>query len=97
MKRRFYTEEQLITLIDKYTEASERLSVKAGEFHHLADSLRDTCEAHRIPELRARAEQHLNQATWMRGRSRNLGGALAQMRTMPLFEGVQKAGVVVEY
>ena len=30
MKRRFYTEEQLITLIDKYTEASERLSVKAG-------------------------------------------------------------------
>lgn len=55
MKRRFYTEEQLITLIDKYTEASERLSVKAGEFHHLADSLRDTCEAHRIPELRARA------------------------------------------
>jgi hypothetical protein len=81
MKTRFESSGEIVALIDEYhTEISDIQSQIASK-NHLADCLRSTEEAHRIPELRKRSESLSNGIAWREGRLLTLKDKLAEFKT----------------
>lgn len=81
---RFTSEQEILDLIDKYRLEIDDLKKRADSRDHLADCLKSTEEAHRIPGIRDSADQIRNGCEWRIGRLKTLGEKLSEMRTPQL-------------
>lgn len=84
MKKIFKEESEILALIDRYLSDIREINDKIGGTNHLADHLRGSCEASRIPGLRADCERMSNEVTWREGRLNTLKEILSEFRTLPL-------------
>lgn len=84
MKKKFKDEAEVIALIDKYHDQIKEDLCQIQDFNTLADVLRMTFEAHRIPKIRDEVETFHRQIEWRQGRLDTLREILAEMRTMEL-------------
>lgn len=84
MKKKFKDEAEIIALIDRYLVDIREVNDKIGSTNHLADHLRGTCEASRIPGLRADCDRMSNEVAWREGRLDTLKEILAEFRTLEL-------------
>lgn len=84
MKKKFETEAEVIALIDKYHAEIKHDLCEIETFNVLADALRMTREAHRIPKIRDEVETFHRQIEWRQGRLETLREILAEMRTLEL-------------
>jgi len=84
MKKKFKDEAEVIALIDKYLKDIASTMASIRDKDHLADQLRNTCEASRIPGLRAEVETMHVEIAWREGRLETLKEILAEFRTLEL-------------
>lgn len=84
MKKIFKDEAEIVQFIDRYLADIVDINSRIANTHQLADRLRDTCEASRIPGLRADCEHMQREVAWREGRLETLKEILAEFRTMPL-------------
>ena len=71
-------------MIDKYHDQIKNDLCEIQNFNTLADALRMTFEAHRIPKIRDDVETIHRQIEWRMGRLETLKEILAEFRTLPL-------------
>lgn len=84
MKKTFKDEAEVIALIDLYRKQVDETLARIEHTGHLADRLRDTMEASRIPGLRADVETMHREIEWRSGRLETLKEVLAELRTLEL-------------
>jgi hypothetical protein len=100
MKKKFDTESEVIALIDKYHDDIKHDLCEIETFSVLADALRMTREAYRIPRIRDEVETFHRQIEWRQGRLESLRDILAELRTLelpfknetPIHQSVQTTG-----
>lgn len=82
--KRFHSEAEILVQIDRYKCLIAEINGAAENKDHLADMLKTTSEASRIPDLRKEAEHIRSRAKWMEGRLKTLGDKLSEFRTPQL-------------
>lgn len=93
--KRYTDPNQLIAKMDEYILERDAILEEVEDINHLADSLRNTIESHRIEGLRAKAQAKLLRANWRTRRLETMKQALAELRTPELPEISGDGGVAV--
>lgn len=83
-RARFTNESEIIEVIDRYNKDITELLLNAEGTDKIADSLRNTSNAYRIPTMRQMSEKLRRRVDWRRKQIVLLGDRLAEIRTPPL-------------
>lgn len=84
MKKKFKDEAEVLALIDRYKDEISKTVIRICDKGMLAERLRDTCEASRVPGIRDEIETMGVEIAWREGRLETLKEILAEIRTMEL-------------